>query len=150
MSDDYKPERVFTVAEANRTLPLVRRITQDIQETYTRFAEKAQRFHRLWPEGGEGLSGPHREELEVLRDELERDQDALVGYQRELEKLGVLLKGPEQGLVDFPSDRDGRIVFLCWKLGEPEIAHWHEIEDGFSGRQPLEPAGQLAGSEESH
>jgi hypothetical protein len=54
---------------------------------------------------------------------------------------GVQLKDPEIGLCDFRSERDGRPVLLCWKLGEPAVAHWHELAAGFAGRQPLEPRG---------
>lgn len=50
---------------------------------------------------------------------------------------GVELKGIDEGLIDFPSHRDGRIVYLCWRLGEEHIAWWHEIDAGFPGRQPL-------------
>jgi hypothetical protein len=56
----------------------------------------------------------------------------------ELDQDGIQLKDYVRGLIDFPSERDGRIVLLCWQLGEPdEIGWWHEIEAGFAGRQPL-------------
>jgi hypothetical protein len=51
--------------------------------------------------------------------------------------MGVLVKDLETGLLDFPSERDGEIVFLCWRHGEPSVAHWHAVDAGFSGRQPL-------------
>ena len=54
-----------------------------------------------------------------------------------IHELGVELKDPATGLVDFPSLRDGRLVYLCWRLGEPSIEYWHEIDTGFAGRQPL-------------
>jgi hypothetical protein len=54
-----------------------------------------------------------------------------------LDAIGVLVKDVDAGLVDFPSVRDGREVFLCWQLGEEELAWWHTIEDGFRGRRPL-------------
>jgi hypothetical protein len=50
---------------------------------------------------------------------------------------GIELKGLEEGLVDFPSDRDGRTVYLCWKQGEDSIQWWHDLDTGFAGRQPL-------------
>jgi hypothetical protein len=55
-----------------------------------------------------------------------------------LEELDVLVRDVERGIVDFPTLMDGREVYLCWHLGEPAIAHWHEIESGFAGRQPLD------------
>lgn len=56
----------------------------------------------------------------------------------EVEKTGVIIKDFGAGLVDFPFEYEGRIVFLCWKLGEDDLCWWHEIEDGFAGRQPIE------------
>jgi hypothetical protein len=56
----------------------------------------------------------------------------------EIGELGVQMKDYSRGLIDFPSWRDGRVVLLCWQLGEPdEIEWWHEVEAGFAGRQPL-------------
>lgn len=54
-----------------------------------------------------------------------------------IHELGVELKDPALGLLDFPSMRDGRVVYLCWRLGETEIGYWHEVDTGFAGRQPL-------------
>jgi hypothetical protein len=76
-------------------------------------------------------------------EELERQALALAreldGYQRELEDLGIQLKDRRLGLVDFPSEMGGRPVLLCWRLGEPEVQFWHEVDAGFAGRQPLSP-----------
>jgi hypothetical protein len=55
----------------------------------------------------------------------------------ELDEIGVELKGIDEGLVDFPSERDGRVINLCWRMGEETIAWWHELDTGFAGRQPL-------------
>ena len=61
------------------------------------------------------------------------------GYLDELSSVGCVFKGFDDGLVDFYSKLDGRDVFLCWRLGESEIAHWHELDSGFAGRQSLVP-----------
>lgn len=63
---------------------------------------------------------------------------ALAQELKAIAATGVQVKDPEQGLCDFASERDGRVVLLCWKLGEPAVAHWHEVEAGFAGRQPLD------------
>jgi hypothetical protein len=76
--------------------------------------------------------------------DLERDTLRLQGYVEELRDLGVEPKGAIEGLVDFPAQIDGRLVYLCWKLGEPEVLYWHEIDAGFAGRQPL-TAGSVSG-----
>jgi hypothetical protein len=72
-----------------------------------------------------------------MKAELERDGLKLQGYVAELRELGVEPKGAIEGLVDFPCEMDGRTVYLCWRLGEPEVLFWHDLESGFGGRQPL-------------
>ena len=65
---------------------------------------------------------------------------ATAHFQEILERItarGCHLKGLDPGLVDFPHLRDGKEVYLCWRIDEKEIRYWHEIEDGFAGRQPL-------------
>ena len=55
-----------------------------------------------------------------------------------LEESGIVLRDIDRGLVDFPALSDGREIYLCWELGEDEVAYWHELEAGFGGRQPLD------------
>jgi hypothetical protein len=57
----------------------------------------------------------------------------------EIDSIGVQVKDLEQGLLDFPSVMDGKPILLCWKMGEPAIAHWHTEQEGFAGRKPLDP-----------
>jgi len=71
-----------------------------------------------------------REEVQVAAVKLET-------LMEEMDSLGVQLKGIEEGLVDFPSEREGRVVLLCWRMGEETIAWWHEEDTGFAGRRPL-------------
>ena len=52
-------------------------------------------------------------------------------------ELGVILKDLDVGLLDFPHEREGRVVFLCWHPPEESVGYWHEIEAGYAGRQPL-------------
>ena len=74
---------------------------------------------------------------EELEQELEQDQDKLQEYQEELKRLGIELKDFHAGLIDFPSWMGKREVYLCWKLGEPQVAHWHELDAGFAGRRKI-------------
>jgi len=79
-----------------------------------------------------------------------RDADGAKGLQLEhavtklqeaigrLEELGVVLKDPEIGLVDFPAVRLGKRVYLCWKMGETEVTHWHGLDEGYAGRKPID------------
>ena len=133
-----KKAKHYTIAEANATLPLVRRIVEDIQTLAHDLRERHQRLERVAGPKNQGkTSAAHDEELERLREELERDGERLQGYVDELTGLGVELKDYFTGLIDFRCMMDGREVYLCWKLGEPYVAHWHELGAGFAGRQPL-------------
>src|SRR2546421_1655184 len=133
------PERakLFTLQQANATLPLVQAIVTDLARLARDVEERRQRLALLMA-GRQGKGHDvYRDELEQMEDELEKDHDQLREYVRELQELGVELKDPIVGLLDFPCLMDGRVVYLCWKLGEPRIEYWHEIEAGFAGRQPL-------------
>ena len=73
-------------------------------------------------------------------EDVARHADRINRYLQELEAVGCVFKGFDAGLVDFYSLREDRPIFLCWKLGEERITHWHEIDAGFSGRQPIDGA----------
>jgi len=132
-------KRFFSVVEANNALPLVRAIVQDITTLAHELSERRERLNRLKRSDRLRLSEAHEEELQQVGAELDRGQEKMEEYVRELAQLGVELKDYFIGLVDFPSLMDGRPIYLCWRLGEPEVAHWHELEAGFAGRQKLTP-----------
>lgn len=129
-------KRYFTLEEANATLPLLRSILRDVTELATALQDQHERLSRL-QEGSEGLDTAHREEVERIEDEFEQGQDRMRELVEELQGLGVELKDLFSGLVDFPCWMDGREVYLCWRLGEPEVSHWHELDAGFAGRKKL-------------
>lgn len=133
-SADPALPRFFTVEEANRTLPLVRRIVYDILEANPRLQRRLLEFDRVAADGEVAAS---RQRLQDLRQAIDEDAERINAFLAELHALGCLFKGFDEGLVDFYSMRDGRPVFLCWRLGEESVAHWHEIDAGFAGRQPL-------------
>ncbi len=132
-------KRFFSVTEANNTLPLVRAIVQDITALAHELSERRERLMRLKSHERLRLSEAHEEELQQVQAEQDRGQEKMEEYVRELAQLGVELKDYFTGLVDFPSLMNGRPVYLCWRLGEPDVAHWHELEAGFAGRQKLTP-----------
>ena len=129
--------RTFTVEQANRMLPLVRRIVRDIVDTHRAWssAVKAYENAATWTRADSQAT-----QLTPLENEVRRLATDIEGYLGELRELGVEFKGFDQGLVDFPGERDGRVIYLCWKLDEDEVRFWHEVSDGYTGRQPLEPA----------
>ncbi len=136
----YYGRKLFTVEEANATLPLVRAIAKDLAELSRDVIERRQRVAALLEARPAKDHELYREELEQIQQELQQDVQKLQEYIEELRQLGVEPKNGPEGLVDFPSWMDGRVVYLCWKLDEPEILYWHELDAGFAGRQPLPAA----------
>lgn len=134
------PQKFFTVEEANAMLPLVRAIAQDLARLSQNVVERRERLSVM--RQGERRQDQFSEELVAEEAELEKDCQQLYEYVEELRQLGVEPKGVEEGLVDFPAILDNREVYLCWRLGEPEVQFWHDIEAGFAGRQPLPTAAQ--------
>ena len=124
--------KLFTLQEANALLPNVKSILAKIQRAHgavTRFREEAKKAAEAAEQGGGGITDGVAY-ARVLTE--------LTTRMSELEGLGVQLKDFERGLVDFPSLRDGRVVLLCWQMGEgDELEWWHDVDAGFAGRTPL-------------
>ena len=129
--------KVFTVERANSALPLVRRIVQDIVAEHPRWKDLVARYE-LAAAGARPEWGESPEQL-ALRGEIDAVALRINGYVDELAQVGCLLKGFEDGLVDFYGLQEGRLVFLCWRLGEDGVTHWHELDAGVAGRQPITP-----------
>jgi hypothetical protein len=142
-----KKQQHFTVESANRTLPLVRSIVTDIVQKFRELNDLHARLEVLQGSRRDALTDAHREEVEEVERDFDRKKDDLKIVVDELQRLGVQLKGPD-GLVDFPALIDGREVYLCWKLGEPEVQFWHELEAGFAGRQQLST--EMTAGRDSH
>jgi hypothetical protein len=124
-------ERIFTLAEATGLLPRLRGVLQDIGEVWRRI---------------KGLNP----EIQKVRDKIPLDGFTPYGVEyvdaisrllfllHQIKEMGVILKDVEKGLCDFPFMKEGRVVYLCWHLGEDSIEFWHDIEAGFGGREPLD------------
>lgn len=124
---------LFTLEQAHRALPLVKRIVADIVAQY-RQLERLQTLRRKWlTQGREGAAA-------------KLDRRAAEGAARlndlinEVNAIGCVVKDWEAGMVDFRTVHDGREVLLCWKLGEDRIRHWHEANAGASARRPIDAA----------
>ena len=131
---ERSPMRLFSLAEANALLPSLVPILTRLRESAHGLVTTKLRLTTL-----KGRNGSLESDQECARmeEKLSSIEASLAEDLFMVQALGVELKGIEQGLVDFPTMRDGRVVYLCWQLGEGTIAYWHEIDAGFSGRQPL-------------
>lgn len=138
--------RKFTIEKANQALPLVRVIVQDIVELTVELDERRQRLrvasHVHGSSRRNAESNLYTEEVEQAEQELSKDEDRLSVFEAELEALGVELKDRRLGLVDFPSaiesgPSEGRSICLCWKLGETQVDHWHNVDEDDELRRPV-------------
>ena len=133
-----KPPRTYTVEEANAALPQVRRLVERIVERFHLLPElqestRVADYKTSRPAAGPEVELEYERARRAMHDaELELAEDAL-----RLERIGVVLKDGQTGLIDFYCYREGELVELCWKLGEPVVEHWHRIGEGFAGRRPL-------------
>lgn len=124
----------FTVEQATRMLPLVRRIVEDVVHYHARWRERVQQFELA-------ALNSSADQPDACADSIQREVQALAaeidGCLAELASLGVEMKGIAEGLVDFPGELQGRAVALCWKLGEDTVRYYHDHDAGFAGRRPI-------------
>jgi hypothetical protein len=129
--------KLFTLAEAEAMLPKAR---EEVLAMQACKREIDLLREALVDVAGRATGNGHVHE-EAAVAEKRRKAEALVEQLNErlarLNEWGIEMKGLDEGLLDFPSDRGGRVVYLCWRVGEERIAFWHEIDSGFAGRQPL-------------
>jgi hypothetical protein len=137
--------RLFTVQEANALLPTLEAVLAQVRQLgaeIDRRHEKVQLLDALWGEKLADPATPDHAEFAAHRDQILRLAERIEEtVQQEIVGRGVRFPqgGIEHGLLDFPTLLDGRVVYLCWHAGEPEIEAWHEVDGGFAGRQPLTP-----------
>ena len=129
--------RFFTLDEANGQLQWLESHLQRIRSLRNDLSDLNRQLQALVQEArGNGHGGVARK-IEDKRKELDALETLLDTLNQSVADRGILLKDPDRGLVDFPTLREGREVYLCWLLGEPTIEFWHDIDAGFAGRQPL-------------
>jgi hypothetical protein len=134
------PDRLFTPEEANASLAQVRPLVELLVERRATLLAAQARLAELLATvagNGGGLDPSVARELVRAVQGAERELGAVIA---ELVEVGVIVRDPDSGLVDFPSLRDGEPVFLCWQLGEDEVTWWHGPDEGFAGRKPLDQA----------
>jgi hypothetical protein len=120
-------EKTYSVEEANALLPYLAPTLVELRDVY----EEAARIRSAMARSAAGNGWSEK------REKWSRKLARVAGLVARLQEWEVILRDVDSGLVDFISERDGRTILLCWKLGEEEVSHWHSPEDGFEGRRPL-------------
>jgi len=128
------PEKLFTLEEANAVLPRLSILMERLQRAALSLHAE---LRSLAAESETDLAALSTEELLRQRPAARNLAEELESVVDEIQAAGVVLKDIQLGLIDFPAEREGEVVYLCWQFGEPEVAFWHRMEDGFAGRQAL-------------
>lgn len=126
--------KLFTLPEANEALAVVGPLLEDLAESKRGLDVVHTSLLRLTPHQREN---GHRLNAIGLEQQMEKLVDRLARGIRDIELMGIELKDIDTGLIDFPALHRGRVIYLCWRLGEESIAYWHEITTGFAGRRPI-------------
>jgi hypothetical protein len=135
----FPPVKTFTLDEAQSLLPVLESLLKRAMEG-RRSAEKTELdlnglAHRIYLTGGMRVNaGAIAKQRAELEGHLKQVRESIA----EIDAIGVQVKDLESGLLDFPCRVDDQVVLLCWRLGEPAIEHWHTVEAGFKGRQPVD------------
>jgi len=124
-------ERVFTLAEAQSLLPRLRTLLEELSQEWKRMSELNPEIQKA--RDNAPLNGYSKFGVEYVE-----SVSHLMSLIHEIKDMGVLLKDADKGLCDFPYIKGGRMVYLCWQLGEDTIQYWHDVETGFAGRKPLD------------
>jgi len=127
------PERIYSIDEANALMPEVRAVLLQLAVEHHRLTRAHEEMHRQLEGNGDpvALEAAGRREAEMAQ-----IGDGIRTLEAHLEGLGVQLRDLEMGLVDFPAQRDGKRVWLCWRLSDPKVAHWHATDEGYATRRP--------------
>lgn len=120
-------ERLFTPEEANALLPTVAPIVESLRDAQRRMEDSHDQVTSA--AAGNGGGEPGTAFLEA--------NDRATTMLAQLEGLGIVVRDPSTGLIDFPAEREGEQIYLCWRLGEDSVAWWHPVDTGIAGRQPL-------------
>ncbi|MBI2195196.1 MAG: DUF2203 domain-containing protein [Planctomycetes bacterium] len=129
--------KLFTLEKAHRALPLVRRIVADIRGRYGELIDRKRALVEIAQRQHSAPSDDAVREIHALRLELQGMVQEVNEYIQELHALGVELKDPQTGLVDFYYRHQDRLIYLCWRYDEETIGYWHELDAGFAGRKPI-------------
>ena len=131
--------KLFKLDEAQALVPVLESLLKraiDAKQAAEEINSQLQQLsQRIFMSGGMHVDvvrvGRQRTEMDA---HIQRAKDAI----EEIDAIGVQVKDLDTGLLDFPCKLDDDIILLCWKMGEAKITHWHTVESGFRGRQPVD------------
>ena len=133
---------MFDIDQANAALEAVGPLLATLADQRLELIRLRDRTLASSPAGPDDAGGLDAEEARRLRLRMQGVIDQMAAAVAQIDTLGITLRDIERGLIDFPSEVDDRQVWLCWQLGETRVEHWHEIDTGFEGRQPLATLGR--------
>lgn len=128
--DESGPDRVFSLFEANQLIPQLQSHLSQVQRGKLVLLQTRDEVRKASAQSSVGGGT-------VVGAEYVKSLQAISANLQAIQELGVLVKDIDMGLCDFPHMRDGRVVYLCWKIGEKEIEWWHEVTTGYKDRCPL-------------
>lgn len=132
-----KTAKQFTLAEANAMLPLVRSIASDIREVFRNVIGRRTDLHRMLRKGSLSSGPLYDDEVAESRADLQQEYDQIWKYREELESLGVILRRPETGHIEFPTVLCGHEAFFSWHVDDSSICFWRAADSPYSTRKPL-------------
>jgi hypothetical protein len=127
------PRRSYTIEEANGLIPQVRAVLLQLAVEQHRMEKALAEMHRQLAGDGDPSSSEAASRMEQQAAQISEGMRHLAGM---LAEMGIQLRDAEMGLVDFPGERDGQAVWLCWRLADPEVAYWHGTDEGYATRKP--------------
>jgi hypothetical protein len=128
-----RPDRTYTIDEANAVMPEIRAVLLQMAVEQARLERTHGELHRLLQGNGDPGRRKAAERLEV---EVSQVADGIRTLQTLINDRGIIIRDLGMGLVDFPAERDGRRVWLCWRLADPRVAFWHGTDEGYASRRP--------------
>jgi hypothetical protein len=140
--------RFYAIDEANAALPEVERILSALRDQREELIALRDRVVAASPSDGETPTDDAAEKVRLLRLWMQGLIDQMQAGVARLVELDITLRDISTGLIDFPALVTGRPIWLCWRLGEDDVAHWHSVDEGFDARRPLSelPMGRSSGS----
>jgi hypothetical protein len=128
-----RPDRTYTIDEANALMPEVRAVLLQMAVEQARLERTHQQMHQRLEGNGDPASHEAADQLEVQMTEI---AEGIQTLQAHVNAKGIVVRDLEMGLVDFPAEREGRRVWLCWRLADPTVAFWHGTDEGYASRRP--------------